>query len=536
MYNILIVDDESFVRSSIVSKIQWNQLGFQVIGEAENGLEALDLLEKNTVHVVMTDIRMPFMDGLGLSQQMKKDYPNTKVIFLTGFDDFEYAKEAVNLNIYRYILKPVTAKELTAMVEELKEQLDEEFREKKNVDILRRHLSLSKPYVEERLWSMLLTDQISSKDFISQLNNLDLPLNEGQYGVSTMVVKEKELLESELFQMPKDHEILKFAIHNIIKEILGRLEPNSLSFIHQQHIIICHQIESHQSKNKAIRTLEEILKGLDHFLNYKGAFGLGSFSLALEHTPLSYREAQDGWDYSAMAQNSGVYYLPDFQPKHQQRLYFEQEEQQLMMNLLKFGHSKPLIKALEGLFNKIPQSIPFLDYQLYVLDIFTLILHVARQHELAIPSLLQSNHNIYLQFNQLKDRQDMANWLTGLALKIQKSIVTARRATNDEFISSATQLIHQKLQDPELSVDVICQYLHVSSTYFCNLFKKEMGMTCLKYITHLRMKKAKELLTQTALRSYEIAEQVGYADPNYFSYCFKKNIGKSPLKYREEGA
>ena len=126
LYRIILVDDEEEVRKGIIRKIDWETLGFQVVGDAENGEEALEMIEQLEPDMVMTDIRMPYMDGLTLSAKIRQKYPSIKIIIFSGFDDFEYAQQAIKLNVTEYILKPVNVEELTEILTRVHENLEEE--------------------------------------------------------------------------------------------------------------------------------------------------------------------------------------------------------------------------------------------------------------------------------------------------------------------------------------------------------------------------------------------------------------------------
>ena len=139
-YTVLLVDDEEDVIQVIMRKIDWEGLGFSVIGYATNGVKALEMLEEFQPDVVMTDIRMPYMDGMELSKRIRAEYPGTKILLFTGFDEFEYAKEAVHLEVEEYILKPLNSQELTKVFTHLKVKLDQEIDEKRNVEILEKLL------------------------------------------------------------------------------------------------------------------------------------------------------------------------------------------------------------------------------------------------------------------------------------------------------------------------------------------------------------------------------------------------------------
>ena len=149
LYRIILVDDEEEVRKSIIKKIDWQSAGFQVVGDAENGQDALEKIEALKPEVVLTDIRMPYMDGLTLAGKLRQKYPSIKLVIFSGFDDFEYAKQAIKLNVIEYILKPVNVEELTAILQKIKFNLDEEIAQRRNVDILRENYRKSIPIIRE---------------------------------------------------------------------------------------------------------------------------------------------------------------------------------------------------------------------------------------------------------------------------------------------------------------------------------------------------------------------------------------------------
>lgn len=132
-YKVLLVDDEEEVRNAIEQRINWEELGFEVIGKAQNGVKAMEIAEKLQPDVVITDIKMPYMNGLELARNLKEENPGVRILILTGFDEFEYAKEAVHLEIEEYILKPINANELSECLKRLKNVLDKEREEKLNV-------------------------------------------------------------------------------------------------------------------------------------------------------------------------------------------------------------------------------------------------------------------------------------------------------------------------------------------------------------------------------------------------------------------
>ena len=155
-YTVLLVDDEEEVIQVIMKKIDWEGLGFSVIGYANNGVKALEMVEEYQPDVVMTDIRMPYMDGMELAHRIREEFPGTKILIFTGFDEFEYAKEAVHLEVEEYILKPVNSVEMTKVFGQMKAKLDQEISEKRNAETLQRYYLESLPLLQANFYTTLI--------------------------------------------------------------------------------------------------------------------------------------------------------------------------------------------------------------------------------------------------------------------------------------------------------------------------------------------------------------------------------------------
>lgn len=164
MYRLIIVDDEEEVRKAIIEKIEWNKYGFEIVGEADNGIEAMDAVEKVLPDVILTDIKMPYMDGLTLAENLKDKFPTIKIIFLTGINEFECAQRAVKLNVIDYILKPFSSAEMMEMLQRIRHILDSEIARKKDYDMLRQHYRKSLPLFRDKFLNSLITNKYNYND------------------------------------------------------------------------------------------------------------------------------------------------------------------------------------------------------------------------------------------------------------------------------------------------------------------------------------------------------------------------------------
>lgn len=196
LYTILLVDDEEALALAVMKKINWNELGFSVIGYAENGVKALEMMEEFRPDVVMTDIRMPYMDGIALSRHIRQDFPATKIMFFSGFDEFEYAKEAIHLEIEDYILKPLDAEELTEILAKLKEKLDWEIHEKRNVKLLQEQYLQSLPFLRANFYVSLIEGKIQKEKLEKYLSDYEITLSGPYFCCIVVYTSDRKVLEN----------------------------------------------------------------------------------------------------------------------------------------------------------------------------------------------------------------------------------------------------------------------------------------------------------------------------------------------------
>ena len=182
-YSVLLADDEEDVVKAIIRTIDWEGLGYDLLGYARNGLEALELAEEKQVDVVLTDIKMPYMDGLTLAHKLKELYPSIKIVIFSGFDEFEYAKEAIRLEAEEYVLKPVDSGELSRIFKEVHDRLDKEFDEKQNINHLKNYYLESLPILQESFYTSLIEGNVRQDELMRTMLDYQIELNGRYYAV-----------------------------------------------------------------------------------------------------------------------------------------------------------------------------------------------------------------------------------------------------------------------------------------------------------------------------------------------------------------
>lgn len=220
LYRIILVDDEEEVRKGIIRKIDWETLGFQVVGDAENGQDALEKIEQLEPDVVMTDIRMPYMDGLTLTSWIRQKYPSVKVLIFSGFDDFEYAQQAIKLNVTEYILKPVNVEELTQILNRVRENLDQEIEQRRDVDRLRESYLNSLPILRELFLNDMVRGNMPAEDIRQKLEEYKIDILGAEKWLTAVINVENETAEETGLILHQEKELIPISVKSLLEDNL----------------------------------------------------------------------------------------------------------------------------------------------------------------------------------------------------------------------------------------------------------------------------------------------------------------------------
>jgi two-component system response regulator YesN len=526
-YKLLIVDDEVEVRKGIINKVNWEELGYEIVAEGENGKEALELFEKTLPDVVLTDIKMPFMDGLELTRIVKEKYPTTKVIVMTGFDEFEFAHKAIKLNVSEYLLRPIAAQELTDILVKVKNQIDNEIAEKENIEALQEHYRKSIPILREKFLASLITSSLEKEEIEQNAENFGVDLKGNNFLVTVASIDNKNLLE--------EHQLLKFAVLNIIQEIFDKYGLGTV-FLNNEDIVmitVSKEKDRESSVNKVFIALEELKRTIEKFLKITLTIGIGNVVEDSVFIRNSFENAIAALDYRMFMGNDKIIWIEDIEPMSINKVVFDEPKERALTSSIKVGTSEEIIETIDKLFIEIANSkASFKDYQIYIMEMLTTILKAARDSSVDENEIFGVNHNLFVELYSFNGVDETKNWFKDISIKIATYISKDRQDTYKQLVQKAKEYIKKNYGNSEISINEVCSYLHLSTTYFSFIFKKETKTTFVNYLTQVRMEASKELLRTTSLKAFEIAEKVGYSEPNYFSYSFKKKFGVSPSEYR----
>lgn len=543
MYKLLLVDDEPEVTEGLMVEIDWVSCGFTEVRTAGNGKEAMEIFEKMEPDVLITDISMPYMNGLELSEWARKMYPITRIVILSGHDEFEYAKQAIHLQVEAYVLKPFSAEQLTDTIAEVAKRMDEEREKRSNIELLEEHYRTSLPIVREKFLSSLITRKQLHKAISVKAAKYGMQLEGEGYVVSIITVNQSDNPDEEADQSlsysmatSTDLDLKLFSVCNIASEIWMRHELGKV-FIHQDQVVlftVSQLPDAEPIMEQTQDALKEILQSVEKFLQIPIMIGVGTFTRDISNLKYAYEAATVALEYRRiLGSNNRIICIDDMENRVHEKLLFDEWKEQNLVRTVKLGTEKELEEVIEGLFDDITRvQVPVHEYQHYLLEMVTAIIKLTKVHDSETDDIFAGGWGILNQYQKLNNVQETKAWFGELCAKVRNRIASSRQHTYKQIVEDAVSYTKSHYHESDLSISKLCGQLHISAGYFSGLFKKELKMTFGAYLLQLRMEAAKELLRTTELKAFEIADKVGFADPNYFSLSFKKYAGVSAKEYR----
>lgn len=535
LYRIMLVDDEEEVRKSIIRKIKWADAGFEVIGDAENGQDALEKIEISEPDVVLTDIKMPYMDGLTLAEKLRQSHPSVKIVIFSGFDEFDYAKQAIKLNVTEYILKPVNVEELTAILKKIKRNLDEEIEQKRNVSLLRESYKKSLPIIREHFLNDLIHSGIPEAEIHAKLKEYEIDIEGAHKWIVAAVHMEPDEVVDNAVSLHKERELIPISVTQLIEEKLKN-DYRFILFRSFPEIAVIVAIDEDNTQTGLIALLGDICKETKKILEVSVTIGIGESCQKLSGIGSSYKSAINALGYKAIVGAGNTIYINDVEPVNHGKLQFDGKAEAYLTDAIKFGPREKIERAVGQVVARMDEAkVHFRQQQTYTLGVISCIIQLIQQYDLELNEMFDVNVDYFDLIQQIQKTDIFYQWLLKVAIKINETLNQERDNTTKNVIKQAEQYIHDNYKDPDLSVEKICRHLHMSPAYFSTVFKKETGKAYIAYLTEVRLNKAVELLRTTDDKTYVIAAKVGYPEQNYFSYVFKKQFGVSPTKYRGTG-
>ncbi|NLK27379.1 MAG: response regulator [Clostridiales bacterium] len=535
MLKVFLVEDEIVVREGIKNNVSWAENDFVFCGEASDGELAYPMIQKIRPDIVITDIRMPFMDGLQLSRLLKKEMPWIKIIILSGYEEFEYAQEAIEIGITQYLLKPISGLELMKCMRNVRSIILKEQEEKLN---LARYKKEMKEYEEDekrRLFHDIINHKESLVNILERGKELNLELSAMTYNIVLFKVSENRKVD---------------GAPNHLSEVMQKLDT---IFEEQEQVIRFNLLFDEMALLIKGNSVEEVKKIRDHYIHkikellesyedirYFG--GIGNPVNRLGELKRSFQEASRAfayryiWDINKIIEyhQIALEQISSIPSSGLNAINVVQLDRRKVETFLKSGSKEDIHYFVEEYLNCIGKdnqnSILFLQY--IAMDMYYITAGFSEELGFgaeAIATPFQSDSQLGMQVATFALTKKYIVKIFYQVMGLRDEIATKQYS---DIIHKAKKYINENFTKEDISLNQVASEVYLSPSHFSAVFSQKTGHTFIKYLTDLRMNKAKELLKITDMKTSEIAYTVGYKDPHYFSYLFKKTQHCTPSQYR----
>ncbi len=528
MYRLLIAEDEDFVREAFVRNIDWNAIGFTVM-DAPDGEIALQIAKEFRPDALLTDIRMPFIDGLELVERLRADDPNLPVVVISGHDEFEFAQRALKRGVRDYLLKPVRPHVLEKAMRDVKDALDERARKDEKLQKLRALYRQSIPLLQEQFLARIAEhpSKLSETAIRNTLDELQIPLRGTAYIVCVFSASTAPDLPPSI----PDAHLLDFALHNVLAEEFGT-DARCLRDSRGQHVAIyCKRSREQSERLFVYDCVEAVKQSAEMALTVVLTVGIGQQVEDLAGLSVSYQSAIDALSQQVLLGKGRIYDAADYAYSPPPlTLPFGLIDD--LLTAIKIEDAAAVQRALDELFSEIKaRNSPDLNAMRLIL---AEVIGGAQKLLMEADCLdAQRMSQLYQALYTHDTMESLHILLAGALAEMKKALDDKRKSTSAALIDRACHVAAQMYTDADLSLRSVAEQVYVTPSYLSTLFKRELGTSFVEYITKLRMEKAKELLSTGEHKTYEVAALIGYSDPQYFSSRFKRYTGETPTTFRK---
>jgi two-component system, response regulator YesN len=552
---VMLVDDEILVRETIQECIQWEKEGFLFVGDAPDGEIALQLIEQLQPDIVITDIMMPFMDGLELSGIVRKRMPHVKIVILSGHGEFEYARTALHLGVEEYCLKPVSAASILQLLHRVGSKIDAERLQQEQARMLLQSETEKKTMTKEKLLGELCCGFLTASEAIRWSSSLSIDLIAPYYAV--VISDERDIMQDETsrtferdasqhsanitLERDKSQHSASMTLERDASRTLDEMQPAALSFRSAVEGLSYKRSRSEtvwivtgESRAQLDETLEHFRKQrkqANNTGNKAAAIGIGSIYDRLQSIHLSYLEAEEDMHEQRLSRQNRIDMNASAQALLDPALFLERSR---FMDFLRLGQPaevEAFITTYMAEINRQNWDSSPLGY--YLLNDLTVeVLHVSQQSfRISYKEALTS---LQSEISTIRTSDEASAYLVRLA----KKYWTWRTEGADrysELIDKVKAYIEEHYDKDYISLQSASDYVQLSPSHLSKVFSQGTGQTFIEHLTQTRMKKAMELLLTTPAKSYEVAFLVGYNDAHYFSNLFKRVTGMTTKQFRKNG-
>ena len=543
MLKTFLAEDEIVVRENIKKMVPWEQYGFELVGEASDGEMALPLIKKLKPDLLITDIKMPFMDGLTLCKVVKKELPDIKIVILSGYDDFNYAKEAIGIGVEDYLLKPITKNAFLERLCEIRSRYEHEKSQREYYEQFHREMQEYEQNSSRDFFEGLISGTMDMGEMYERADKLGLDIVAEAYNILIFT------LESENAAAGQSETYSEWEAR-AREKIEGLVADHSYAMLFRNNVfsygVLVKEQKDNPGKNTrdCVESIREILS--DAPAGQPWFIAAGEPVERLSNMKHSYNTAAQTYARRYLYDGHILYYrdlkeeeLAKDDGRYLKKVDINAMDPAIIQKFLGSGLKEETGNFVRDYFHAIGKepmtSMVFRSY--VILNVRFSVLSFLNRMGYCASALEESDTEDALEQGGASMEAAMA-----YAEKILQKAIEIRDENsgnkNRDILEHSIEYIKTHYMDENMSLNAVAQVANISANHFSALFSQNIGQTFIEYLTGIRMEHAKELLRCTGKRASEIALEVGYKDSHYFSYLFKKTQGMTPSDYRkakEEG-
>lgn len=533
MYKAILVDDEFLTRDAISKNTPWEEAGFALVGTAENGKAAIALIEETKPDLILTDICMPVLDGIGLAAYVHEHHPEMMVVIISGYDDFDYAKQAMSAGVSDYILKPITSMELVEELEKIGKKLEVSRQKRGQLEKIQQEFQKNMPILRNHFLGRLLEGSFPPGEIASRMEYFGLS-TEGTFQAVTMIELEDASAFLKIYP-EATVELLEFSVANISEELIQG-NPRVTFFQNTENRSVCiFTGDSEEALQEEIeKVCGEIVDAMWHFMKIKVCILVGQTVSGPERWAASYAGALRARENRFLLEERVFVYEKDFSGRQENGYLRTSFWVDKLVLSIKLNQLSELKETTALMFQEFKDSgCDRKKLLLHIQNIVLTILINLEDNEVDIGRETEEADFIN-HLSEYRHIADVEACFLEFCNKLSADIAGKRESSNQKQAVLALDYMEKNYSNVNLSLGSVCSYLCVSTSYFSTIFKSATGETFVEALTRIRMEKARGLLETSNMKSYEVALAVGYNDPHYFSSIFKKHTGMTPTEYAKQ--
>ncbi|MDC7227643.1 MAG: response regulator [Spirochaetales bacterium] len=532
LYRFLLVDDEEIITRGISENIDWVSEGFEFLPPCSDGLEAIKSIDVNKPDVVLTDICMPEIDGIEVARHIYENHPETLTLILSGHDEFEYAQQAMSLQVMDFLLKPISSKTLKKHLAKIREVLKKRDERSDDREHLLSLVTKSRRAVTYRYLSRLLGGRLTRPEPELLSDDLGFFNKMECFSVICLEMDSRDILSQTESISP---DLLFLTVEEACTEaLIGQSDFAKITTPDNRIVVIIGRHHEQSLSREAVSTAARLIDAIKKLSQTTASAGIGEVVTRVEDVFKSYRQAVTALQHRLIAGDNNIFlFSPEESKDLELRMIFSQSRESIRRDI-RTGKKEDAVNTCENFLNLLSsQPLKSRQARHEVIKFVSVIIEVVEEVRISDAQIDGVSFSDFLyRLMDVVSLSELERQLLIFFEQVEKVLEEKRESFPRKKLKEITKYIDDHFADSSISIENISEKFFISSGYLTKLFRQNLDQTFVEYVTKKRMERARELLKVSEMKNYQIAEQLGFKDPHYFSSSFKRYFGQTPSEYK----